>query len=205
VTLIYGVWEPGLPVTSEERTLADVVVINGPAGVGKTTISSLLAKSRPGTINISGDALRWFAPSDVRDHLGPGSTYRVGASLTATYLAMGAPRVLFDYVFDAPDKISRFCRSLPDMTRVYFFTVWAPLEVVVRREATRPGRERLGERTVETYRALERNLHALGDIIENAETAESAVAEILDKIAGSKGISASRLATAPRSALKFNG
>lgn len=82
-----------------------VVVINGPAGGGKTTVSRLLAQRHPGTINIAGDALRHFAPQEVRDFLGTGSTYRFGAELAAAYLAMGAAQVLFDYVFDDARKL----------------------------------------------------------------------------------------------------
>src|SRR5262245_14233383 len=69
--------------------LAHLVVINGPAGVGKTTISRHLAGIYPGTINVSGDALLFFGPPDVRKYLGAGSTYRAAASLITSYLEMG--------------------------------------------------------------------------------------------------------------------
>jgi chloramphenicol 3-O-phosphotransferase len=174
--------------------LTHVVVINGPAGVGKTTISGHLANLYPGTINVSGDAVRSFGPLDAKDHLGPRSTYRAGGCLVAEYLAMGARRVLFDYVFETREAIESFCRCLPAMTPVYFFTIWAPLETVVGREAARPGRERLGDRVVQTYGALERNLRGLGSIVENMTSPEEAATAIRDTIKVSEGIHAGSLA-----------
>lgn len=61
-------------------------------GVGRSTVSRILANRWDGTINISGDALRHFAPANARDHLGAGSTYRAGAALVASYMQMGARR-----------------------------------------------------------------------------------------------------------------
>src|SRR5512132_3564975 len=70
-----------------------VIVINGPTGVGKTTVMSLLASRVPGSVSITGDALRRFAPTDpavTRAVLGEGSTYRIGGQLAALYLRAGA-------------------------------------------------------------------------------------------------------------------
>ncbi|MGY4748297.1 hypothetical protein ACVNHC_00375 [Pannonibacter sp. Q-1] len=172
--------------------MTHVVIINGPAGVGKTSVSLKLAGMLPGTINISGDAIRWFAPPDAGQYLGPGSTYRAGASLTSAYLGMGAPRIIFEYVFDAAEKISRFCRWLPPDTPVYLFTIWAPIEAVIEREATREGREPLGDLTIQTYRAFERNLRSLGCMVQNTISPEVAASEIFTKITETEGRPAAR-------------
>lgn len=179
--------------TERKFELTHVVIINGPAGVGKTTISANLARMLSGTINISGDAIRWFAPVDVGQYLGHGSTYRAGASLTSAYLGMGAPRIIFEYVFDAAEKVSRFCQWLPPETPVHLFTIWAPIETIVEREAARDGREPLGDLTIKTYRAVERNLRSLGCTIQNITSPEAAASEICVKIAESEGKPAARL------------
>ncbi|MDQ0324541.1 dephospho-CoA kinase [Rhodopseudomonas julia] len=160
-----------------------ILLINGPAGVGKTTVTGLLAQARPGTIAISGDALRSFAPDDVATFLGPGSTYRAGAALATAYLAMGASQVLFDYIFQTAENVQKFKKHVPQGTRVHLFTIWAPIETVLEREATREGRNRLGARVVETYRAIERNLSHLGKVVENTGTPEMAVTTILRHVA----------------------
>lgn len=168
--------------------MSHVVVINGPAGVGKTTICKHLASSFPGTISISGDAIRDFSPNDARDWLGPRSTYRASATLISSYLAMGARRILFDYVFETRDSMEWFCGLLPPNTPIHFFTIWAPLDTVVAREAARPGRERLGGRVLQTYEALHRNLHCLGEIVENTDAPESVTERIVSMIQMSDGM-----------------
>lgn len=174
--------------------MTHVVIINGPGGVGKTTVSAKLARMLPGTINISGDTIRWFAPPDVGKYLGNGSTYRAGASLTSAYLAMGAPRVIFEYVFDSSEKVSRFCEGLPSDTLTYLFTIWAPIAAVVEREASRDGREPLGDLAVETYRAIERNLSCLGHTVQNTVSAEASALEIFKRITETEGKSAAEFA-----------
>lgn len=166
------------------RLVAQVIIINGPAGVGKSTICRVLSELSPGTIAISGDALRHFAPRDVRDHLGPGSTYRAGAALATAYLDMGATRIVFDYIFDSPEKLALFRSGLPAWVATHCFTLWAPLERVIEREARRDGRERLGDAVVTTFRALERNLHALGHVIANTETPEATARDIMQMVHG---------------------
>ena len=163
--------------------MSHVVVINGPAGVGKTTVSRVLARSHPGTINIAGDALRDFAPEDVRTSLGRGSTYRAGAALAAAYLAMGATRVIFDYVFDDAEKLDLFCSGLPRETPVFVFTLWAPIDPVIDLEANRVGRERMGHAVVGTYEAIERNLHKLGWVVSNTEAPERTAQTITEALA----------------------
>ncbi|WP_143348453.1 AAA family ATPase [Ensifer adhaerens] len=162
-----------------------VVIINGPAGVGKSTVSRILASRWDGAINISGDALRHFAPENVREHLGAGSTYRAGAALVASYVEMGARRVLFDYVFERPESITLFQGQLPLNLSVHVFTLWAPLETVVQREANREGRSRMGDAVVATFEAIQPNLHALGRVIANTVGAEETAQIILEELLGS--------------------
>ncbi len=170
-------------VQSSERyvrgmLMAHVVVLNGPAGVGKTTICKHLAQTFPRTVAISGDAVREFSPNDARDWLGPRSTYRASASLISSYLEMGAGRVLFDYIFETRDAFETFRDLLPEKTPVHLFTIWAPLETVIAREANRPNRERLGDRVIHTYEVMQRNLDYLGEIIQNTGSIEAVITRI---------------------------
>lgn len=159
-----------------------VIVINGPAGVGKTTISRDLQARLSGTVCVHGDDLRQFAPDDAANFLGPGSTYRAGAALALSYLEMGATRVIFDYVFTRPEQIALFRDGLSPEVRIRVFTLWAPLPVVLRREATRVGREPLGGRVTETHAEMKTNLDRLGTIITNEGNLAKAVDMIVGKI-----------------------
>lgn len=175
--------------------MTHVVVLNGPAGVGKTTICKHLAEVFPGTVAISGDAVREFSPGDARDWLGPRSTYRASASLISSYLEMGARRVLFDYIFETRDAFKTFCALLPERTPVHLFTIWAPLETVAAREAQRPNRERLGDRLIRTYEVIQRNLEHLGEVIQNTGSIEEVISRIDSAIQDSTCLNDTRMAS----------
>jgi energy-coupling factor transporter ATP-binding protein EcfA2 len=147
----------------------EVIILTGPAGVGKSTVAGHLRGILPGTITISGDDLRAFAPDDARSHLGGGSTYRAAAALATAYLSMGAPRVIFDYVLFCPGHVDYFRSSFAGEAPIYLFTLWAPLDVVVARERARPGRVPLGDRVDEGYKELEENLERMGHVVPNVE------------------------------------
>ena len=164
-----------------------IVIINGPPGVGKTTVAKTLARLQPGTVCIHGDDLRAFAPEDARAHLGGGSTYRAGATLAAAYLRMGASRVIFDYCFLRPRHLDYFVQPLPPGISTRLFTLWAPLPTVQARERERVGRSPLGAAVEECYREIEGHLDELGTTID-ADADAAPIAEALAReLAGEPG------------------
>jgi predicted kinase len=172
-----------------QNAAQEVIVLNGPAGVGKSTVSQLLRELVPGTVAISGDALRSFVPGNARDFLGGGSTYRAAAALANAYLGMAAPRIVFDYVFSHPDHLAYFQKAFARRdVPVYLFTLWAPLEVVVARELARPGRARLGSAVQECHVEIGENLRQLGHVIENVDRDAREVAQVIhDMVRAGKG------------------
>lgn len=158
--------------------MADVVILNGPGGVGKSTIAQCLAMRWPDCVHIGGDALRTFSPEDAARFLGSGSTYRAGGSLTRTYLALGAQIVLFEYIFAVPEHLELFRAPLPATARLHPVTLWAPLDAVRERERTRPGRTPLGARLLSTYWTMASNLPHLGHVVENTGSVEETIGKI---------------------------
>jgi len=157
--------------------MAEVLIISGPPGVGKTTVSRILAELLPGTVCIRGDDLRAFAPKNAREHLGGGSTFRAAAVLAKAYLAMGAARIVVDYVFLRRSHVAYFREGLgsPEPP-IHMFTLWAPLDVVQSREQERVARSPLGPAVEECWNEIERNKAILGEFIDNAAVEPDEVA-----------------------------
>jgi hypothetical protein len=160
-----------------------VIVINGPTGVGKTTVMSLLASRVPGSVSITGDAVRRFAPTDpavTRALLGEGSTYRIGGQLAALYLRAGAATVFFDYVFDTAVHIERFTAHLPPEASYHVVTLWAAEATLTRRRAGRARAWPPAHLADDQYRSMEANLASLGHVFHTDELApEKICARIL--------------------------
>jgi GrpB-like predicted nucleotidyltransferase (UPF0157 family)/predicted kinase len=169
--------------------MPEIVVINGPPGVGKTTVATALSALQPGTVHICGDELRSFAPPDARRRLGSGSTYRAGAVLADAYTGMGASRVLFDYVFLRPLHIAYFWNALGENVSAHLFTLWAPLEVVEERERMRAGRAPLGVAVADCHREIEANRQVLGHFLQTGDALPEVVAGEIHRLVA-KGIAA---------------
>jgi hypothetical protein len=91
---------------------------------------------------------------------------------------MGAPLVIFDYVFARPSHVAHLREALPADVPLHLFTLWAPLGVVFARERRRPGRTRLGLAVAEAYLEMQQNLGALGQVFENEHGPEIAALEL---------------------------
>lgn len=178
-------------VISLHDGLADerrVVVLNGPAGVGKTTTARALAATARNGAAIHGDSLRDFMitrrSADVRQGLG----YRNGASVASNFIKAGYELVVFEYVFETPAGIDSFCEAYDADAPVHFFTLWAPLDVVVARARERQRHPGLGNRVEACYRAVASSLGQLGPVVDTSEQSPpDVVADLLARCACGEG------------------
>lgn len=147
--------------------MKNVVIINGPAGVGKTTVGRLLASLSKNGVCIEGDALKKFIVTKQEGAVAGRLGYKNGASLVRNFLEAGYELVVFEYVFQSKEQIDYFLSLLVSAsdTRVHVITLWAPLEIVIAREKNRQCRERLGGRVALCYDELKANLASLGRIV----------------------------------------
>ena len=161
--------------------MQQVIILNGPAGVGKTSVGKLLAKESENSVCISGDAIKDFIvrkTDTVKGRLG----YKNGASLIRNYLDAGYKLVIFEYVFPSKQQIDYFFEELKVDVPVFLYTLWAPLEVVKEREASRVERASLGEQVTKCHQELATNLNDLGHIIHTDQlTLEEVVKTVLNE------------------------
>ncbi len=141
-------------------------MLNGPAGVGKTTVGRLLAGAARNGVCIHGDDLKNFVVARDLASVSTGLSYVGAAALVDVFLEGGYELVVVDFIFSRPDHLDRFETALRSQAPVSVFTLWAPLEVVKTREASRPGRKRLGPRVGECWADLARYRTQLGITID---------------------------------------
>jgi chloramphenicol 3-O-phosphotransferase len=139
-----------------------VVLLNGPAGIGKTTVGRHLAATARNGVCIHGDDLRHFVVSRDLDTVQAGLSYVGGAALADVFLDARYDPVVFEFMFSRGLHVERFLRALRSEVPVHLLTLWAPLATVMEREAIRPNRERLGARVAECWHELAANLVELG-------------------------------------------
>ena len=85
-----------------------IVILNGPAGVGKTTIGRELAATIQNGVCIHGDDLRNFIVSHQSDSVESGLGYKNAATVALNFITGGYELVVVDYVFEHPRHVERF-------------------------------------------------------------------------------------------------
>jgi chloramphenicol 3-O-phosphotransferase len=159
-----------------------VVLLNGPAGVGKTTVGRRLAAAARNGVCIHGDDLRQFVVTRDVDAVQGGMSYVGGAALADVFLEAGYDLVVFEFIFSRGRHVERFLRALRADAPVHLLTLWAPLTTVIAREAGRPNRERLGARVVQCWRDLAANVEELGVLIDAHRPVDEVVRDALQRV-----------------------
>lgn len=154
-------------------------LLNGPPGVGKTTVGTALASLVDNGACIHGDHLKSFIVSRVEGKVEGGLGYKNGAAVATNFIEAGYKLVVFEYVFEKPTHVARFLEFLRPKVPVHLFTLWAPLRVIIEREQARQNRTKLGNRVVECYKTIEQNLDQLGHRIDNTGTQPIDIAKLI--------------------------
>ena len=157
-----------------------VVIVNGPAGVGKTTVAGRLARRARNGVCIHGDALADFIVTRVDGAVETGLGNVNGATIAANFIRAGYDLVVFEYCFESAAHVRRSSTRTTPSPPVSLFTLRGPFDVVVEREQERVGRRPLRARVAACYRSIESNLGELGNVGPPEE-----VAAALDELSAS--------------------
>ena len=156
-----------------------VVLLNGPAAVGRTTVGRRLAATADNGVCIHGDDLRRMIVTHRPGTVARGLSYVAGAALADVFLEAGYELVVFEFAFPAPRHVERFRRALRSPAAVQTVTLWAPLGVTLARDRSRPHQGRLGDAAVTaSWAELEAHLSELGPVVD----ADAPVAQVVDAV-----------------------
>ncbi len=131
-----------------------VIIINGPAGVGKTTISKALAANYQNSACIEGDQLKYFIVNRDVNVVAGRLSYKNGATLINNFILAKYEYVIFEYVFENIDAIDYFLSFVKQEIPIFWFTLYASLQTIKDRELLRANRERLEGRIDECYKGI---------------------------------------------------
>jgi len=166
-----------------------VIIVNGPAGVGKTTTARSLAAMGRSSACVHGDDLKSLIVR--RDApVATGLGYRNAATVAGNFIAGGYDLVVFDYVFEDPTGLEVFLDAYTASAPVHLFTLWADLPTVLAREALRHGTRRpLGDRVRACHAAMESHLDELGEVVDTSDRdLRAVVAEVCLRASTGSGL-----------------
>ncbi len=169
---------------TRSRAVSDgtVVLLNGPAGIGKTTIGRRLAATPRNGVCVHGDELKQFVVTREPGSVDQGLGYVGGAALADVFLEAGYELVVFEFIFSQYQHVDRFLHAMRSDVPVHLLTLWAPLAIVVKREARRPHRERLGSRVTECWQELAANISELGALVDASRPPDDVTADVARRV-----------------------
>lgn len=161
-----------------------VVLLNGPAAVGKSTVGRRLARTARNGVCIGGAQLREMVISAQPGTLRLSLTYVAGAALADVFLAAGYELVVFEFDFSQPRHVERFRRELRSAAPIALVTLWAPLGVTLARDRARSPQDRLGDGAVTaSWAEMEAHLSELGPVVD----ADAPVVQIVESVLAALG------------------
>lgn len=152
-------------------TSSAVILLNGPVGVGKTTVGRLLAARARNGACVRGDELRDFVVTRVEDEAQVALGYVNAAGVAANFVRAGYERVVVDLVFEGPRHVARFVDNFEVDADLHVVTLWASRDALVERGGS-----------AASWDAMGASLPELGEVVDTSSLAPEQVADAVEAL-----------------------
>lgn len=105
-----------------------IIIINGPLGVGKTSVADRLYRKFDRSVHLEGDAIGAVHPFEIYDHARLRHLYRALGLLVNFHQRNGYHNFVIDYVFESPDSLQSLLGLLYPLDPS-IYTYWLTCEI----------------------------------------------------------------------------
>ena len=158
-----------LSVRDSKMTSRKIIIINGPSGVGKSTVSHILSRSVKKGVHIDVDILRHLVAEHRLTRGQIDLAYRNAAALTDNFLEAGY-MVIVDGVFPTGKDLGIFCRALKTRNAaVYGYTLSGDVQVLQQREEMKTGSGKLRQHVRKLHNSMHADAGNLGVFVDTTD------------------------------------
>jgi len=159
-----------------------IIVINGPSGVGKTTVARKLCELHQDSICIHGDSIKEFIVNRNNIKIEKQLAYKIGAMLIKKYIESGYTFVVFEFVFEKNDYIQLVKNLLINMD-IKVLTLWDELESIIKKAKKRKNPTLSITRVIECYNTMKVNIKDMdAEIIFHSNDIDSTINKIEEQL-----------------------
>jgi adenylate kinase family enzyme len=154
-----------------------IIIINGPPGIGKTTIAQKLSKKLKKSVVIEVDRIKYFAVDKRK------TTEAIDIGDQHVFMMVGALRsskenIIIDFVYETPKYFEAVVKQLRGIDRnVYAYRLRCTLADNLKRDKRRTKEVRLGPRINEIFGRLDERGDSVGYTVETTGLSVEKTAE----------------------------
>jgi Cdc6-like AAA superfamily ATPase len=163
-----------------------IIIINGPPGIGKTTIANKLSKKLKKSLVIEVDRIKYFAVDKRK------TTEAIDIGDQQVFAMVGALRsskenIIIDFVYETPKYFEAVVKQLRAIDRnVFAYRLRCTLTDNLKRDGRRTRDVRLGPRIKEIYSRLDERGDTVGYTVETTGLSVEKTAEKIFLLIGAE-------------------